>query len=270
MLSPPSMTTKLACLVYESIERAAVRLRSDWQVADGARPRALVLDNLLPNDIALDAFAAFPKGAAGFRRLDSFRERKSTCNDLSGLPPIMTAVTFALQHDSVIDLVERITRTSGLEPDPSLYAGGLSMMLRGDFLNPHIDNSHDGAWHRYRRFNLLYYLTPDRQAADGGNLELWDTNVSRPVTIEARFNRLVIMETNRSSWHSVSPVETDQPRCCVSSYYFSEDSPDGSDYYHVTSYTGRPGQTVRRTIGAFDNRARQAARIALGHQRGRH
>ncbi len=24
-----------------------------------------------------------------------------------------------------------------------LYAGGLSMMFEGDFLNPHIDNSHD-------------------------------------------------------------------------------------------------------------------------------
>ena len=69
-------------------------------------------------------------------------------------------------------------------------------------------------------------------------------------------NRLVVMETTKSSWHSVSKVITDRPRCCVSNYYFSPISPDGSDYFHVTSFDGRPDQPLRRIIGAIDNALR--------------
>lgn len=109
-----------------------------------------------------------------------------------------------------------------IEPDPKLYAGGLSMMFSGDFLNPHIDNSHDGDRHRYRRLNLLYYVSPGWNLRNGGNLELWDEARIKPKTLVALENRLVVMETNKISWHSVSKVEIDRPRCCVSNYYFSE------------------------------------------------
>jgi Rps23 Pro-64 3,4-dihydroxylase Tpa1-like proline 4-hydroxylase len=85
----------------------------------------------------------------------------------------------------------------------------------GDFLNPHIDNSHDGERKRYRRLNLLYYVSPDWKIENGGNFELWDDERINQKTLTALTNRLVVMETNKISWHSVSPVTTDRPRCCV-------------------------------------------------------
>ena len=133
-------------------------------------------------------------------------------------------------------------------PDSRLYAGGITMMTRGDFLNPHIDNSHDGERKLYRMLSLLYYVTPDWKPEYGGSLELWDDAVKKAVVIPSLFNRLVIMETNRHSWHSVNPVRSDGWRCCVSNYYFSEHSPDGSDYFHVISFSARPDQTFRRWI----------------------
>uniref|UniRef100_UPI004053B2CD 2OG-Fe(II) oxygenase n=1 Tax=Qipengyuania sp. GPGPB31 TaxID=3023518 RepID=UPI004053B2CD len=54
--------------------------------------------------------------------------------------------------------------------------------------------------------NLLYYVTPDWAEKAGGNLDLWDDSVSEPVTIPSTFNRLVLIETNPRSWHSVSPA----------------------------------------------------------------
>jgi hypothetical protein len=35
-------------------------------------------------------------------------------------------------------------------------------------------------------------------------------------------------------------------------------SPDGSDYFHVTSFTGRPGEFAKRLIGPVDNMVRLA------------
>lgn len=44
-------------------------------------------------------------------------------------------------------------------PDHKLYAGVLSSMVNGSFLNPHLDNSHDDDGNLYRVLNLLYYVS---------------------------------------------------------------------------------------------------------------
>jgi hypothetical protein len=55
---------------------------------------------------------------------------------------------------NVFDLVD----LEHLESEPSLYAGGLSMMFRDDFLNPHIDNSHDAKRDRNCRALICYSM----------------------------------------------------------------------------------------------------------------
>jgi hypothetical protein len=69
------------------------------------------------------------------------------------------------------------------------------------------------------------------------------------------------METNPWSWHSVSKVNVDQLRHCVSNYYFSPRSPIGKDYFNVTSFSARPEQKVRRALSWADNKVRQAVRL---------
>jgi hypothetical protein len=71
------------------------------------------------------------------------------------------------------------------------------------------------------------------------------------------------METNRRSWHAVSPVRYEGQRCCVSNYYFSEQSPDGQDYFHVTSFSARPEQVIRRWVAAADNVVRMGIRMVV-------
>jgi Rps23 Pro-64 3,4-dihydroxylase Tpa1-like proline 4-hydroxylase len=219
-----------------------------------------VIDNLLPASIATSIYDAFPKDMHAFRRFDSFRERKSTSKDMDRFPAILSDVTFAIQDARVLQRIEAITGIRDQQPDPKLYAGGLSMMFMNDFLNPHIDNSHDSERQCYRVLNLLYYVTPDWELEHGGNLELWDRVVRRNVTIVSKFNRLVVMETNKTSWHSVSPVRQAGPRCCVSNYYFSRQSPYGHDYFHVTSFQARPEQKALRCVSAVDNFLRSTVR----------
>lgn len=230
-----------------------------------ARTAYAVCDELLPDRTAKAIAAAFPVDGAGFSELDTFRERKLTTNAFDSQPMILAEAAFALQHPTVIAEVERITGMRELQADPTCYAGGLSLMRPGDFLNPHVDNSHNGARSLYRRVNLLLYCSPEWRAGDGGELELWDRDVSTAARIAPAFNRLAIIATNRTSWHSVAPV-TRGLRRCISAYYFSEASPDGTAYYHITSFTGRPGQPVRRVLGVADNALRQFAR-RLGARR---
>jgi len=45
-------------------------------------------------------------------------------------------------------------------------------MAKENFLNPHLDTSHDKNREMYRVLNLLYYVTPDWSHEQGGKLEL--------------------------------------------------------------------------------------------------
>jgi Rps23 Pro-64 3,4-dihydroxylase Tpa1-like proline 4-hydroxylase len=267
--SPSAHTVKFAQLITDRIRADADRLRHQWQNPEGTRTRHFIIDDLLPADLSERIYNAWPQDASIWFQYESFRERKKTFAKLAEVDPVIGEITDAFHLPAVLGAVRDITGLTGLEADPELYAGGISMMGRGDFLNPHIDNSHDGPRRRYRRLNLLYYISRDWQLDYGGNFELWDESVTRPKVIHSKYNRLVVMETNRISWHSVNPVLVDKNRCCISNYYFSTASPEARDYYHVTSFTGRPEQTLARIWGRADNLMRQLVAVASGTSRGK-
>lgn len=228
--------------------------------------RYFFIDNLLDPSITKEIYSSFPNEEnLNFR--DTFREKKYTSQSFKS--QILNDITYCFQETNVIQEIEEITGIKYLIPDQSLYAGGISRMDKGHFLNPHIDNSHNADRSLYRRLNLLFYVTPDYQESFGGNLELWDKKVKNPVKIGSPFNRLVVMETNKTSWHSVDPVKSNVNRCCVSNYLFTAKSPDNSDYYHVTSFLGRPNQKLRRVYGRFDNFLRQSFVKITGFSRGK-
>ena len=260
---------ELIQIVLKKLDDCADSIRQQWANPEGTSTRHFVLDELLPGDVAQSIYESFPKDGNGFFNRESFREKKRTPAHLSQFAPILGEITYALQDPRTVDKVSKIVGMTALEPDPSLYAGGLSMMFEGDFLNPHIDNSHDGKRDRYRRLNLLYYVSPNWEKKNGGNFELWDEDRRTPKTIVSQFNRLVVMETNKLSWHSVSPVTTSSPRCCVSNYFFSKISPDSSDYFHVTSFTGRPEELGKRALGVMDNALRNVVSRVLKTGRGK-
>jgi Rps23 Pro-64 3,4-dihydroxylase Tpa1-like proline 4-hydroxylase len=256
-------------LVLDRLDQERDSIVRQWNNPEGTSTRHFVVDNLLPAEVAETIYSAFPRDGNGFFSRATFREKKRTSANLSDYPEILGEITYALQDATVVEKVAEVCEFHALEPDPALYAGGLSMMFKDDYLNPHIDNSHDGKRDRYRRLNLLYYVSPDWAREYGGNFELWDDSRSTPKTIVAHQNRLVVMETNKTSWHSVSRVVADRPRCCVSNYYFSTESPDHTEYFHVTSFDGRPEEPVKRVVGVIDNALRNMVSKTLKVGRGK-
>jgi Rps23 Pro-64 3,4-dihydroxylase Tpa1-like proline 4-hydroxylase len=224
--------------------------------------RFFYLDNLLPSEIALKIADCFPK-PDDMRVIKSYRESKYTSKNMDDFHKLIKDTIFAFQDKDVISMVEEITGIGSQIPDPSFYAGGLSLMKKDDFLGPHIDNSHDYRQINYRTLNLLYYVTPKWEMQNGGNLELWDKSVSKKVTVESRFNRLVVMETNPSSWHSVSKVMVDKSRKCISNYYFSTVSPTGHHYRNVTSFSASKDETFKRLLLKVDSISRNLLRSII-------
>lgn len=256
-----TMRDELIDLIVARLENELESIRENFLASyNEVGVRYCIVDNLLPEYISHKIHDVFPV-ASSMRLMSSFREKKYTSKSYDKFDPLLADITFAIQDSRVVSLVEKITDIQEQIPDGSLYAGGLSAMGLGHFLSPHIDNSHEGARKYYRTLNLLYYVTPDWSLESGGNLELWDQSVLRHATVVSKFNRLVIMETNPWSWHSVSEVKADRVRCCVSNYYFSPRSPIGRDYFNVTSFSARPEQKVRRAFAWADSKFRQAVRL---------
>ena len=255
------MREKLVQLILERFDHAAETIKQDFAAEKGVRTNFTAIDDLLPEDIAKQIAEVFPPSEE-MRFLNSFREKKFTSKALDKFDSLIADITFAFQDERVINKVAEITGIRDTVGDPHLYAGGISAMVPGHFLNPHIDNSHDGEQQRYRVLNLLYYVTPDWKPENGGNLELWDEKVTKPVEIPSLFNRLVLMATNDKSWHSVNEIRAGSVRRCISNYYFSPNSPNGYETKHVTYFMARPEQKFRRIVTKLDSELRTLLRKA--------
>ena len=130
--------------IIKKLSRSRGSITSQWTNPVGTKTRYFILDDLLPKADIDEIYNAFPRDGDGFFNRESFREKKRTSASLSEFETILSDITYAIQDTRVVNLVSEICGIEKIEPDPKLYAGGLSMMFPGDYLNPHIDNSHDG------------------------------------------------------------------------------------------------------------------------------
>jgi Rps23 Pro-64 3,4-dihydroxylase Tpa1-like proline 4-hydroxylase len=251
--------TQYADYIAQGLEREKERLAAEFQQPD--RVQSAVLDNLLPEEMAREIFEAYPKPSEMMER-KSLREHKLVAAQMDRYDPILEEIIYAFQDPRVVSLCTEITGITGMIPDDHLYAGGISLMAHGHFLNPHLDNSHDKDRDLYRVLNLLYYVSPGWTHDSGGNLELWDHGPQgEPREIVSSFNRLALMATHKTSWHSVNKIQaTHAPRCCVSNYYFSPTPLEQQEYFHVTTFRGRPEEPIKDVLLQGDAALRSGIR----------
>lgn len=255
---PPHSRNELGGLIANRLEggrdAAAREFRQPGRVC------SFMVDDLLPAEAARSMYQAFPPADTLVLKR-TLGQLKYVGYQMNAYHPLLEEIIYAFQDARVVRAISAITGIGQLLPDEHLYAGGISLMTEGHFLNPHLDNSHDLARNNYRVLNLLYYVTPDWRDEYGGHLELWDQGPGKQArTMHSRFNRLVVMQTDERSWHSVTKVVHAGRRCCVSNYYFSP-RPAGEDAsYHVTSFRGWPHQKAADLLMRADSAVRLAVR----------
>jgi len=258
---PPSATSNaIAEQIATALKREEPRLRAMW--LESSPVHHFYLDDLLPQEQVRNLSDRMPRPESLVLKR-SLRESKRVGVALDRYDDAVGEHLLAFQDARVIEAVARITALREMQPDPSLYASGISLMQKDDFLNPHLDNSHDGDQQLYRVVNLLFYVSPGWKLENGGNLELWTPELDVPRVIESRFNRLVVMETNDRSWHSVQRVTADATRMCLSNYYFSPLPAADHEFRNVTSFRGRPEETAKRILLRIDSAILNTAGRAL-------
>jgi Rps23 Pro-64 3,4-dihydroxylase Tpa1-like proline 4-hydroxylase len=174
-------------------------------------------------------------------------QMKYAANIPSQLAPSIRQVLYFLNSREIVNFLEKLTGIDGLIPDPHLAGGGLHELRPGGFLKVHADFN----WHRQmrldRRINLLVYLNKDWAPEYAGNLELWDTGMTRRVREYAPvFNRCVIFNTTNTSFHG-NPVPVNCPphrsRRSIAMYYYTNGRPANEvSELHGTLFRNRPGE----------------------------
>jgi Rps23 Pro-64 3,4-dihydroxylase Tpa1-like proline 4-hydroxylase len=241
-----------AQLIVDRIIQEKDRIKKQYDVSKN-QIGYFFIDDLLPPEITEIINNQFPSHDKMVQK-KSIRENKYIAVQMNQYTRVLEELIYAFQDERVVKIIKDLCQIEDLQPDENLYAGGLSSMKQSQFLNPHLDNSHDKERSRWRVLNLLFYVTPNWKDCNGGHLEIWPEGLEQhQTTLYSRFNRLIVMATHDKSWHSVSPVVVNASRNCVSNYYFSNTALSSTDKFHVTTFRGRPHQKIRNQFLKIDS-----------------
>jgi len=169
----------------------------------------------------------------------------------------LTAVAKEFVSPEFVDYLERLTGIEGLIPDWSMDGGGLHQTLRGGHLNIHADfSTHHTHENWARRVNILLYLNEEWREEWGGQLELWDhdmTAVQGKVTPKG--NRMFVFTTSHDSFHGhPDPLlcPEDVARRSMALYYFTQEE---QTVRRATNYQARPDDGARKVAIWADKKA---------------
>tara|TARA_Y100001968_G_scaffold100812_1_gene90744 strand:- start:18129 stop:18890 length:762 start_codon:yes stop_codon:yes gene_type:complete len=198
------------------------------------------IDNFLPKSEVLEIINQLPEDNK-FKHFKTNYESKLICQLSREFNQKIVKLYSDLTNpkSEFVEKLKEIIDLKDIFTDSSNYAGGISLMKHNDFLSNHIDNSHDSHLKLYRRINILYYFSPHEWLKGfGGNLNIWPNGLKgSKYTIAPITNRMVIMLTNKNSFHGVDKVNSEIfRRYCISTYYYSTESQSGDNYYHPTTF----------------------------------
>lgn len=228
--------------VFDANKMAALgeRLHADYVRAEPF-PHA-VIDDFLPPRQAETVLKHFPRSNSpvwlDWRNRDVIHQPKKQgvghARRLELATPTLLNMLQAFNSYPFLHFLEKLTGIGKLLPDPYFHGGGLHQILRGGKLAVHTDFNHLRDLDLYRRLNVLLFLNKDWRPAYQGDLELWEADLSRCASsIAPDFNRLVVFNTNKKSFHGhPRPMETPEgiTRKSIALYYYTAVPAAGEAY----------------------------------------
>lgn len=205
-----------------------------------ARPYPhVVLDGFLGEPLARELAAAVPGPEhAAWTRKD-YDEQSARLGQLQrsgfeGVDGGLRHLLAELSGMAFLEFLQTLTGVHGLIPDPHFRGAGLHLTLPGGHLALHVDFNRDRFRALSRRLTVLYYLNPDWQPSWGGELELWNADLSRcEARIAPALDRLVVMAHGETGWHGHPQPLACPPgrgRAVVAAYFYTADpAPDAPE-----------------------------------------
>ncbi len=217
---------------YKRLDEIALNNKKEFKNAEPF-PH-LIIDNFLPKEEANLIANDFPqpnqiswhKSGSGANPdgLD-FKGVKLQCSLESEFPANIRILMHEFNSQSFLYFLKKLCGIEYIFGDPYYESCGLHSTGKGGRLMIHADvNRYPYPELADQYLNVIYYVTPNWEQEWGGKLELWDKRLtSCKKAIIPKFNRLVIFETTKYSYHGhPHPLETpdEKRRNSVAAYYY--------------------------------------------------
>jgi Rps23 Pro-64 3,4-dihydroxylase Tpa1-like proline 4-hydroxylase len=209
-----------------------------------------VIDGLFDEDILRQIISEFPKPTdVEWVEYKNTREIKLASNRDEHFGPLTRMMLYSLNSAPFLSFLTDVTGIQGLISDSYFDGGGMHQIQRGGKLAVHADYNIQTTTKLDRRLNALLYLNPDWKDEYGGELQLWNRDMTACVKkIKPLFNRLVIFSTTDFSYHGHPDPLTcpqDITRKSLALYYFTNGRPQEEIAgAHSTLFRARPGEDL--------------------------
>ena len=154
-----------------------------------------------------------------------------------------------------------MTGIKGLIPDPHQAGGGLHETATGGHLSIHADFNIHPKLNLRRRMNLILFLNHDWKSSYGGELELWEKDMSACAkSVSPQIGRAVVFNTEDDSFHGHPEPLTcpeDVFRRSLALYYYTIPQPGELDQKRTTDFRARPGSADAFKASGGKNWARK-------------
>jgi Rps23 Pro-64 3,4-dihydroxylase Tpa1-like proline 4-hydroxylase len=154
-------------------------------------------------------------------------------------PTVHAALSY-LQSKPAISFLSSLTGIQNLQGDDIFLGAGAHKVIDGGKLAIHTDFNQNWNTNLYRRINLLLYMNKNWKEEYGGELELWNADLSScEKKILPIFNRVVIFTTSNKSYHGHPKPMTlpkNVARYSMALYYYTQEPPvnESVDWRSVT------------------------------------
>jgi hypothetical protein len=214
------------------------------------------IDDFLDPTFADEVAASYPSFDEALRRGRSFKavnERKKVqVTDASAFPEPVVRLHRLLASQEFLAELSYVTAIPNLLADEHLVGGGMHLTGPGGRLDVHVDFNYIEERKLHRRLNLLVYLNPVWEEAWGGDIQLWDRDVTKcEKAFSPKLNRCIVFQTSDISYHGVVPVKAGAPypRISFAAYYYTREAPPNWDgTVHSTIFKARPEEHLRGLV----------------------
>ncbi len=209
----------------------------------------IVLDEVLTPAAFKEAVAEFPGVDDPFWKGYLHVNETKYCNvQPDTWAPHLQAVAQDFCSPRFVAYLEKLTGIENLIPDYTMDGGGLHQTLRGGHLNIHADfTTHHTHENWARRVNILLYLNEEWHDGWGGELELWDKDMTAcRAKVAPAGNRVLVFTTDVDTFHGHPDglaCPDGMARRSLALYYFTEEQ----EAVRVsTNYRARPQDGLKR------------------------
>jgi hypothetical protein len=174
----------------------------------------VVIDNFFKKDLLDKVALSFPplKDDKWFRFRDKIGDFdnifESGMNAISKpdiMPTTCQSFLYNLNSMSFCKTLEKLTGIENIQPDDYWHYSGLRINTPGAHQLIHSDALFHPHLKKRKILTFMLYLTKNWKEEDEGCLEIWDNEMEKCVhKIEPLFNRVVIFENTKTSYHGVT------------------------------------------------------------------